>query len=147
MRAFGLAAQRDAMTSSTSDLSARDLAARELTAKQRELLMLRLKRQRAGGAAVAAPPGVERIPKADRSRPLPLSFAQQRLWFLDRLDAAASAAYHVPAALRLSGRLDLAALQAALNRIVERHEALRTRFAWTDDGAVQVIDAAAPVPI
>ncbi|MDR6674757.1 AMP-binding protein, partial [Xanthomonas sp. 1678] len=66
---------------------------------------------------------------ADRSQALPLSWSQQRLWFLDRLDAAAGAAYHIAAGLQLDGDLDLAALQAALDRIVARHEALRTCFA------------------
>ncbi|WP_147461613.1 phosphopantetheine-binding protein, partial [Pseudomonas syringae] len=50
----------------------------------------------------------------DRDLPLPLSWAQQRLWFLDQLDRAAGAAYHIPAGLRLRGRLDSEALQATL---------------------------------
>ena len=65
-------------------------------------------------------------------QPLPLSLAQQRLWFLDQLDRAASAAYHMPAALRLLGKLDIAALQATLNRLVARHESLRTCFVAVD---------------
>ncbi|HET8798152.1 MAG TPA: amino acid adenylation domain-containing protein, partial [Thermoanaerobaculia bacterium] len=68
------------------------------------------------------------IPRADRDQPLPLSLAQQRLWFLDRLDKAASAAYSQPAALRLAGSLDVAALRAALDRLIARHENLRTSF-------------------
>jgi len=79
------------------------------------------------------------IPVADRSRPLPLSWAQQRLWFLDQLDPAAGKAYHIPVGLRLRGRLDSAALQAALDRIVARHEDLRTHFAGVDGLPVQVI--------
>ncbi len=75
-------------------------------------------------AAVHAP----RIPAVGRDRPLPLSWAQQRLWFLDQLDQAAGAAYHMPAALHLSGDLNRAALLAALDRIVARHESLRTRI-------------------
>jgi amino acid adenylation domain-containing protein len=82
------------------------------------------------------------IELADRTRPLPLSFAQQRLWFLDRLDAAAGAAYHMPAALRLRGWLHRDALQAALNRIVARHEILRTHFAVVGEEPVQVIEPA-----
>ncbi|RYE91886.1 MAG: non-ribosomal peptide synthetase, partial [Oxalobacteraceae bacterium] len=74
---------------------------------------------------------------------VPLSFAQQRLWFLDRLDRSAGAAYHMPAALRLKGRLDQVALQAALDRIVARHEALRTRFVSVGGEAVQVFAAPA----
>ncbi|WP_260326234.1 condensation domain-containing protein, partial [Xanthomonas arboricola] len=68
----------------------------------------------------------------DPAQPPQLSLAQQRLWFLDRLDRAASAAYHMPSALHLQGRLELQALQAALDRIVARHAVLRMRFAETD---------------
>ncbi len=58
---------------------------------------------------------------------LPASFAQRRLWFLDQLDSGNSA-YNLVAALRLRGTLDLAALHWSLNRVVERHEVLRTVF-------------------
>nr|WP_306298895.1 non-ribosomal peptide synthetase [Pseudomonas syringae] len=63
-----------------------------------------------------------------RDQALPLSFAQQRLWFLARLEGD-SAAYHIPAGLRLRGELDADALQSALDLIVARHESLRTTFA------------------
>ena len=72
------------------------------------------------------------IPVADRTEPLPLSLAQQRLWFLDQLDRAASVAYHMPAALRLLGTLDVAAVQATLDRLVARHESQRTFFVERD---------------
>jgi amino acid adenylation domain-containing protein len=85
---------------------------------------------------------MQAIPRADRSAALPLSWAQQRLWFLDQLDASAGAAYHMPAGLRLSGRLDQAALRATLQRIVARHEALRTTFVALDGEPVQRIAAA-----
>ena len=81
------------------------------------------------------------IPVADRGAGLPLSFAQQRLWFLDQLNNAAGAAYHMPAALRLKGTLDQDALHAALNRIVARHESLRTTFVDVDGQAFQRIAA------
>ncbi|WP_255581318.1 condensation domain-containing protein, partial [Caballeronia sp. dw_276] len=64
---------------------------------------------------------------------LPLSFAQQRLWFLDRLDPG-NTLYNVPTAVRLVGQLDVAALEMTLNEVVRRHEALRTHFVETDDG-------------
>ncbi|WP_029573512.1 non-ribosomal peptide synthetase, partial [Pseudomonas syringae] len=67
------------------------------------------------------------ITPAQRSGALPLSFAQQRLWFLAQLEGG-SAAYHIPAGLRMRGSLDQASLQRALDRIVARHEALRTTF-------------------
>ncbi|MCC7248486.1 MAG: SDR family NAD(P)-dependent oxidoreductase, partial [Lysobacter sp.] len=56
-----------------------------------------------------APPVRNTFPQADRGRPLPLSWSQQRLWFLDRLDAAASAAYHIAAGVRLDGALEVEA--------------------------------------
>ncbi|WP_346397669.1 non-ribosomal peptide synthetase [Pseudomonas syringae] len=79
------------------------------------------------------------LTQVDRDLPLPLSWAQQRLWFLDQLDRAAGAAYHIPAGLRLRGRLDRDALQATLDRIVARHETLRTHFALHEGQAIQVI--------
>jgi fengycin family lipopeptide synthetase B len=73
----------------------------------------------------------------------PLSFAQERLWFLYQFegkDGGPGAAYNVPAALRLRGTLDTAALQCSLDEIVRRHAILRTRFAQADEGAVQLVD-------
>src|SRR5437868_14790621 len=67
-----------------------------------------------------------------------LSFAQERLWFLDRLEPQ-SAAYNLVTARRLSGRLALAALERALGEIVRRHDTLRTTFADVDGVPVQVI--------
>jgi amino acid adenylation domain-containing protein len=73
-----------------------------------------------------------------RVRELPLSFAQQRLWFLDQLEPDSSA-YNRPVFIRLIGSLDLPALEQSLNRIVDRHEALRTTFPAVDGQPVQVI--------
>ncbi len=78
------------------------------------------------------------IPVAGREQPLPLSFAQQRLWFLTRLEGF-SEAYHMALALRLQGELDVRALRRALDRIVFRHEALRTTFHRDGDDPVQRI--------
>jgi hypothetical protein len=75
-----------------------------------------------------------------------LSFAQEELWLLDRL-LPGEVAYHVPIALRLTGQLDRAALQRALDRVVERHEALRTRFPAVDGLPVQEIEPAAGVDL
>ncbi|WP_275761271.1 non-ribosomal peptide synthetase [Ralstonia pseudosolanacearum] len=76
------------------------------------------------------------ITAADRSEPLPLSFAQQRLWFLAQMEGG-SEAYHIPVGLRLKGELDEPALRRSLDRIVARHEALRTRFEVQEGQAVQ----------
>ncbi|WP_266169313.1 non-ribosomal peptide synthetase [Dyella subtropica] len=78
------------------------------------------------------------IPLLGRDDALPLSFAQQRLWFLAQIEGG-SEAYHIPLTLRLSGRLDRVALKRALNRIVERHEALRTTFVRNENQTVQRI--------
>ncbi|MDU9030247.1 non-ribosomal peptide synthase/polyketide synthase [Pseudomonas mediterranea] len=87
--------------------------------------------------------GAAPIPAVARQAPLPLSFAQQRLWFIAHLDAQASAAYHMAGGLRLRGELHEPALRAALSRIVERHEALRTRFVTEGGEPCQVIDSPA----
>ncbi|HSS49881.1 MAG TPA: amino acid adenylation domain-containing protein, partial [Thermoanaerobaculia bacterium] len=81
-----------------------------------------------------------------RDQPLPLSFAQQRLWFLHQLEPA-SPVYNVPAAVYLQGLLDRAVLAAALGEVVRRHESLRTRFAARQGGPVQVIDPASPLAL
>ncbi|MFT5757209.1 MAG: amino acid adenylation domain-containing protein [Alteromonadaceae bacterium] len=78
---------------------------------------------------------------ANRDLPISLSYAQQRLWFIDQLDKEASAAYHMPDGLRLKGQLDQVALIAALDRIIARHEILRTRFLSTGDSAEQLIES------
>ncbi|MET0396001.1 MAG: amino acid adenylation domain-containing protein, partial [Longimicrobiaceae bacterium] len=74
----------------------------------------------------------------ERGGALPLSFAQERLWFLDRLEPG-SAVYNIPVAWRLGGAPDVAALRRALGEIVRRHETLRTVFAQVDGSPVQVI--------
>ncbi|UYP17253.1 non-ribosomal peptide synthase/polyketide synthase [Rhodococcus sp. Z13] len=81
-----------------------------------------------------------------RPDPIPLSPAQQRMWFINQFDTG-SPAYNIAVALRLTGRLDLTALQHAVADVVTRHESLRTRYPLTDDGPVQVIvPATAAVP-
>ncbi|MFE3001317.1 amino acid adenylation domain-containing protein [Nocardia sp. NPDC059246] len=82
-----------------------------------------------GRRALVAGPRPERIP---------LSPAQQRMWFLNRFDTE-SAAYNIPAAVRLTGALDVAALRAAVADVVARHEILRTIYPETDNGPVQVV--------
>lgn len=78
--------------------------------------------------------------------PRPLSFAQQRLWFLSQLEPA-SAAYNVPVRLRLKGQLDLPALRRGLNEIVRRHEVLRTSFPAAEGEAEQKIAAQMEVAV
>ncbi|MGH3878566.1 MAG: MupA/Atu3671 family FMN-dependent luciferase-like monooxygenase [Actinophytocola sp.] len=73
-----------------------------------------------------------------RDRPLPLSFAQQRLWYLDQL-VPGDVAYNNTVALRMRGTLDTAALHGALRAVVGRHEVLRTTFETTVDGPIQIV--------
>ena len=89
--------------------------------------------QRSGGELLA--PQIKRSGKRDR---LPLSFAQQRLWFLDQLDPG-SPSYNMPRVLRMRGKLDVPALHRAINKIVERHATLRTSFALDGSEPIQVI--------
>ncbi|MEA2691734.1 MAG: hypothetical protein QOJ16_1121, partial [Acidobacteriota bacterium] len=87
------------------------------------------------------------VPRA-RSASAPLSFAQQRLWFLDRL-APGSVAYNLPRGLRLGGGVDPAALAASFSEIVRRHESLRTTFVEAEGRLrpVQVVAPPAPLPL
>ena len=83
----------------------------------------------------AVVPPIRRVP---REHPLRLSFAQERLWFLDQLEPD-RASYNIPAALRLTGALDAVALERALAAIVRRHEVLRTTFTSEGGRPTQVI--------
>ncbi|MFS0516454.1 condensation domain-containing protein [Nostoc sp. UIC 10607] len=84
--------------------------------------------------------GLKELPiqPCPRETNLPLSFAQQRLWFIDQLEPGSSL-YNDTIAVRLTGRLNIAALAQSLNEIVQRHEALRTTFTTVDGQPVQVI--------
>ncbi|HYP40107.1 MAG TPA: amino acid adenylation domain-containing protein [Chloroflexia bacterium] len=95
-----------------------------------------------GGSAAPAPP----VQRVQRTGDLPLSFAQQRLWFLDQW-MPASAAYNIPVVMRLEGPLDEDALKASINAIVGRHEALRTTFEVVGDRPAQVIAPTLDVPV
>jgi amino acid adenylation domain-containing protein len=94
------------------------------------------RQQQTGSCAAMAPPVI----RVERNGPLPLSFAQQRLWFIDQFEPG-SASYNMPVALRLSGMLAIPALSQAINEIIRRHEALRTRFVMIDGVPAQVIAA------
>jgi len=97
--------------------------------------------QRARGGVIAPP-----IRPTPRDRALPLSFAQQRLWFLDQLEPN-SPFYNLPEAARLTGALDADALARALNQVVRRHEALRTTFATLNDQPAQIIAPALTIDL
>jgi amino acid adenylation domain-containing protein len=96
--------------------------------------------------AIRAEEGIELslIAPISRDGQLPLSFSQQRLWFIDRFEPE-SAAYNVPASVRLRGQINVAALEQALSELIRRHEALRTIFAEVEGLPVQVIIPAEPL--
>jgi amino acid adenylation domain-containing protein len=111
-----------------------------LSAKQRELLELRLKRQGIDASALPI------LPRSDEGNRFPLSFAQERLWFLDQL-APGGSPYVIAGAVRLSGQLNVGALELSLNEVVRRHQALRTRFVIVEGQPTQVIDPTATVTV
>ncbi|HBL30253.1 MAG TPA: non-ribosomal peptide synthetase, partial [Acidobacteria bacterium] len=98
---------------------------------------------RQAGSAVAPP--VLPLPRK-ASDELPLSFAQQRLWFVDQLEPG-HPAYNIPWAARLGGALDAGRLAGILTEVVRRHEALRTTFARSARGPVSRVQASRPVPL
>ncbi len=86
------------------------------------------------------------IEPADRTAPLPASFAQQRLWFLDQLEPG-QAVYNLPVAVRLKGELDLELLRRAFDELARRHESLRTTFGAIDGQPIQVIAPSLSIPL
>ncbi len=114
---------------------------RGLSAEQHELLRLLLAEEE--GITLD-----ERfaVPRRGDTGPAPLSFAQQRLWFLHQMEPD-SPAYNVPLALRLTGELDLPILAAVLGEVARRHEVLRTTFAETAGQPVQVVHPPGPMPL
>ena len=108
-------------------------AADALADKRRALMQLQLRRRRAELAEAAS---VAAVGRAGR---LPLSWQQAGLWFLHQVDPDSST-YHMPLVLRLRGKVDPAALAAALQAVIARHEGLRTRFQAVDGQPFQVID-------
>src|SRR5438270_5911109 len=109
-----------------------------LTVEQRDLLFRRLR------AGRPAPAGIPR--RKERDAPAPLSFAQQRLWFLDQLRPG-SAAYNIPIAVEILGPLDLAILQSTLDTLMQRHETLRTTYQLIAGEPMQVIAPRQEMPL
>ncbi|RDZ26746.1 non-ribosomal peptide synthetase [Lysobacter silvisoli] len=110
-----------------------------LSPEKRALLLQQLARK------TPAAPRAE-IGRRPRPARIPLSFAQQRLWILDRLDPG-SAAYNVPTSMWLQGEMDEAAFARALDEILRRHESLRTVFAADDEGPHQRVQPPMPMPV
>ncbi|HEV2087565.1 MAG TPA: amino acid adenylation domain-containing protein [Cryptosporangiaceae bacterium] len=119
-----------------SDLQSRITA---LTPQQRARFESRI----AGLAADRPPTPEHRIPERDRSRPTPLSFAQQREWAVEQFRPS----NNVTAALRLDGDVDLDLLSGVLTQITARHEALRSTVEIADRQPIQVVRPVTPVPV
>ncbi|HYG65291.1 MAG TPA: condensation domain-containing protein, partial [Thermoanaerobaculia bacterium] len=144
------------------DLGGHSLLATQVTSRVREVFGVELplrelfeeptvaglagRLERLRESTVPAPPIVP-IPRSlGEDGGLPLSFAQQRLWFLERL-APGSPAYNVPLAVRISGLLSPALLGEALEEVARRHEALRTAFAEREGRPIQVIAPSVRLPL
>ena len=109
---------------------------------KRALLAKRIRESRSAPATALA----DVIQRRGEPGPAPLSFAQQRLWFLDQLSPG-STAYNCVTALRLGGPLDIASFRASLSEIVRRHQALRSAMDFLDGEPVQRVLPAGPVPV
>src|ERR1051326_3601393 len=118
-----------------------DRRAYDLSATRRPFVEALLRRE--GIAQTSAP---SHIPRLSRRQPGPLSFAQERLWFLHQL-APESALYNLDTAVGLPFVPDAGLLRRALNEIVRRHEALRTTFQLVDGAPVQVVAARLALPL
>ena len=122
-----------------SDVSER-LAA--LSPRERATLAMRLTRKAQTDGAT----NQTGIPRRRDAGPAPLSFAQQRLWFIDRLTLD-SPFYNIPESLRIIGGLDIKALERSLGEIIRRHETLRTSFTMDGERPVQVVHDPAPLTL
>src|ERR1700722_17748671 len=112
----------------------------DLSPAKRALLERMRKRQAADGA------GAPQIQRRSGARTPPLSFAQESHWLIHQMDPA-SRLYNVPRALRLSGNLDVAALEWSVNEVIRRHEVLRTAFPAVAGEPVQRIATQLRIPL
>ncbi|WGV25101.1 non-ribosomal peptide synthetase [Halotia branconii] len=101
-----------------------------LSPEKRELVLQKLKQQQKSPL----------LKPVSREQALPLSFAQQRLWFIDQLEGE-NCVYNVPFFWRIDGLLNVSALERAIREIIQRHEVLRTSFSVVDESLIQVIHA------
>ncbi|NEQ41320.1 MAG: amino acid adenylation domain-containing protein, partial [Okeania sp. SIO3I5] len=99
--------------------------------------------QKVSGVSDTTLPEIKAVP---RDKDLPLSFAQERLWFLNQLEGN-SATYNIPLAISINGNLDINALQKTLEKIVQRHEVLRTSFSTINGQARQIVHPEATLKI
>ena len=115
-----------------------------LSPQKRALLEKRLQQQAAQNGDRAS--ATRKIPRVLNRDSAPLSFSQQRLWFLEQLEPN-SAAYNMPTAKKIVGTLNINALRQALDTILDRHESLRTVFPVVDGNPVQIVTEAKPLEL
>jgi non-ribosomal peptide synthetase component F len=113
---------------------------KRLSPAQRALLVKELQKE------AAQTNGSHDIPRRSQAGPIPLSFSQQRLWFLSQVDPD-TPLYNVPEAIELKGQLNVAALEQSLNEIIRRHDALRTVFTIVERQPVQICTPARPLSL
>ncbi|MEZ5210151.1 non-ribosomal peptide synthase/polyketide synthase [Gordonia sp. (in: high G+C Gram-positive bacteria)] len=146
-----LGLDRVSVTDSFFDLGGNSLSAMRLAARVTDVLRVAVSvrdmfespsvrdlAHAAAGKEAALEPVIPAVPRPDR---VPLSFAQQRMWYVNRLDPD-SGTYNIPVVLRLSGPLDVGALRAAIGDLVRRHEPLRTTFPEHNGHPEQLIASA-----
>jgi len=112
----------------------------EIVERKTEILAFLAKANRLSKVTISA------IQPIARNKLLPLSFAQQRLWFLHQLESD-SAAYHVPTTLRLTGLLNIEVLEQSFTEIIRRHEVLHTTYSMKDGNAVLAIVPVQPMTL
>lgn len=109
-----------------------------ISVEKRELILKKLRKQKLisdSEHSKLPTPAIERI---SRKQAVPLSFAQQRLWFLDQLENESNT-YNIPLAVKIIGLLDVEVLEKAITEIIQRHEVLRTTFPTVDGSPIQAI--------
>ena len=109
----------------------------DLSDERRALFELMLKQRGVGGVKART------IPRRARQTPCAMSFAQERLWFLEQLGLVGTA-YNMMHSLRVHGPMDITALERACGELIQRHESLRTRFAMLGSEPVQIVDPPGP---
>src|SRR5262249_22979634 len=133
------------------DIGGHSLLATQVVSRVRQTLPIDLPLQALVQAPAVQPPPPHRAPPPAPPDPtrgppptatLPLSFAQERLWFLDQLEPD-NPFYNVPVALRVRGALDVGVLERSLQSVLERHHVLRARFAAVDGRPAEIIRPAA----
>ena len=124
------------MTDRTREMLALATKYAAMPADKRRLFRARFAERGLGAA------GLPIVPLAARTDRFPLSYAQERLWFLWKLDPE-NVSYNLPSAVRLRGELDLAAVRRAIDSLVQRHDILRTRFQEEDGKGYQRVDTGA----